>query len=125
MGSILLFANRELAFADNGQEITDERSQDLGKMFLLFQLHPNTAKFTTIDLGPLKFSAKECANCWMCWSPNLMGFKSSPYNSIRMCLVLEEIIRGDRHDPYNAFQLHSILLNSLSAMDGHDRPLKN
>ncbi len=40
-----------------------------------------------------------------------MGFKSLPYNSIRMYLVSEEIIRGDRHDPNNAFQWHSILLN--------------
>ncbi len=78
------------------------RDQDLGKMFLLFQLHPNTAKFTAIDLGPLEFSAKECAHHWMCWSCNLMGFKSSPYNSIRMYLVSEEIIHGDCHDPNNA-----------------------
>ncbi len=102
--------------------ITDEKSlvrdQDLGEMFLLFQLHPNTAKFTAINLGPLEFSAKECAHCWMCWSRNLMGFKSSPYNSIRMYLVSEEIIQGDHHDPNNAFQCHSILLN-LPGMRGY------
>jgi hypothetical protein len=73
--------------------ITDKKSlmrdQDLGKMFLLFQLHPNTAKFTAINLGPLEFSAKECVHCLMCWLRNLMGFKSSPY---RMYLVSEEII---------------------------------
>jgi hypothetical protein len=86
------------------------RDQDLGEMFLLFQLHPNTTKFTAVDLGPLQSSAEECAHFWMCWSRNLMG-KSLPYNSIRMYLVLEEIIRGDRHNPNNAFQLHSILLN--------------
>jgi hypothetical protein len=95
--------------------ITDKKSlmrdQDLGEMFLLFQLHPNTAKFTAINLGPLKFSTEECVHCWMCWSCYLMGFKSSPYNSIRMYLVLEEIIQGDRHDPNNAFQWYSILLN--------------
>jgi hypothetical protein len=33
-----------------------------------------------------------------------MGFKPSPYNSIRMYLVTEEIIWGNRHDPDNAFQ---------------------
>jgi len=47
----------------------------------------------------------------MCWTRNLMGFKSSPYNSIRMYLVSEEIIRGDRHDTTNAFQWSTILLN--------------
>jgi hypothetical protein len=77
-------------------QITDEktlmRDQDLGEMFLLFQFHLNMTKFTAVDLGPLEFSAKECAHCWMCWSRNLMGFKSLPYNSIRMYLVLEEII---------------------------------
>ncbi len=95
------------------------RDQDLGEMFLLFQLHPETAKFTTVDLGPHKFSAKECAYCWMSWSCNLMGFKSLPYNSIRMYLVLEEIIRGDCHNPNNAFQWHSILLN-LPGMKGYN-----
>jgi hypothetical protein len=102
--------------------ITDKKSlmrdQDLGKMFLLFQLHPNTAKFTAINLGPLEFSTKGCAHRWMCWSRNLMGFKSSPYNSIRMYLVSEEIIRSDRHDPSNAFQWHSILL-SLPGTKGY------
>jgi hypothetical protein len=42
------------------------RDQDLGKMFLLFQLHPNTAKFTAINLRPFKFSAKECAHHRIC-----------------------------------------------------------
>ena len=102
--------------------ITDEmtlmQDQDLSEMFLLFQLHPNTVKFTAVDLGPLEFSAKECAQRWMCWSRNLMGFKSSPYNSIRMYLVSEEIIRGDRHDTYNAFQWKSILLN-LPGTEGY------
>ena len=83
-------------------QITDEmtlmQDQDLGEMFLLFQLHPNTVKFMAVDLGPLEFGTKECAQRWMCWSRNGMGFKSSPYNSIRMYLVSEEIIRGDRHD---------------------------
>jgi hypothetical protein len=105
--------------------ITDKkklmRDQDLGEMFLLFQLHPNTAKFTAVDLGPLKFGAKECAHPWMSWSCNLMGFKSLSDNSIRMYLVSEEIIRGDHHNPNNAFQWHFILLN-LPGTKGY-RPL--
>jgi len=40
-----------------------------------------------------------------------MGFKPSPYNSIRMYLVTEEIIRGDRRNENNAFQWNHILLN--------------
>jgi hypothetical protein len=96
-------------------QITDERAlmrdQDLGKMFLLFQLHPNTVKFTAVDLGPLQFNIKECPHRWVCWARNLMGFKSLPYNSVRMYLISEEIIRGDCHDLDNAFQWHSIMLN--------------
>jgi hypothetical protein len=40
-----------------------------------------------------------------------MGFKSLPYNSIKMYLVSKEIIRGDRHNPNNAFQWHFVLFN--------------
>ena len=43
--------------------ITDEgtlmRDQDLGEMFLLFHLHPNTVKFTGVDLGPLEFGPED------------------------------------------------------------------
>ncbi len=110
MSSIVLIPTINLLL-----QITDKktliRDQDLGEMILLFQLHPNMAKFTAADLGQLEFSAKECAHRWMCWSRNLMGYKSLPYNSIRMYLVSEEIIQGDRHDPNKAFQWHSILLN--------------
>ena len=87
------------------------RDQDLGEMFLLFHLHPNTVRFTGIDLGPLEFGSEDCFQHWMCWTRNLMGFKSSPYNSVRMYLISEEIIRGDRHNTANAFQWSTLLLN--------------
>ena len=38
------------------------------------------------------------------WVKNLMGFKPSPYNSVRMQLIAEEIIRGNRLDLENSFQ---------------------
>ena len=40
-----------------------------------------------------------------------MGFRPSPYNSICMFLIAEEVIRGDRHDPSNPLQWNCILLN--------------
>ena len=40
-----------------------------------------------------------------------MGFKSSPYNSVRMYLIAEEILRGDRMDYKNPFQWESLMLN--------------
>jgi hypothetical protein len=84
---------------------------DVGKMFLNFQLHPNTKKYAAVDLGPLNFTTEECSHRWMCWMCNLMGFRPSSYNSTRMYLITEEITRGDQHDPDNAFQWGYILLN--------------
>jgi hypothetical protein len=34
----------------------------------------------------------ECKHWWMEWNRTLMGLRASPYNSIRMYLVAEEII---------------------------------
>ncbi len=42
---------------------------------------------------------------------NLMGFRPSPYNSIRKYLIAEEIIQGDCDDPDNAFQWSNLLFN--------------
>ncbi len=33
-----------------------QRDQDLSEMFLLFQLHSVTVKFTAVDLGPLQLT---------------------------------------------------------------------
>ena len=85
--------------------------RDVGDMFHNFPLHPNTRGYAGMDLGPLGFAGDECSHRWMCWERNLMGFRSSPYNSIRMALVVEEIVRGDRHDPENALQWGYIMLN--------------
>ena len=84
--------------------------QDMGEMFHNFQLHENTVLATGVDLGPLQFTAKECEYRYMCWQRNLMGFRYLPYNSIRMSLIAEEIIRGYRHDPRNPFQWQSLKL---------------
>ena len=85
--------------------------RDVKEMFLNFQLHPDTIKFTGIDIGPLEFTSDECEVRWVCWNRNLMGFRPSPYNSIRMFLIAEEVIRGDRHDPSNPLQWNGIMLN--------------
>ena len=47
-----------------------------------------------------------------------MGFRSSPYNSIRTYLVAEEIIKGDRHDKTNAFRWSRVMLN-LPGSEGY------
>ena len=51
-----------------------------------------------------------------------MGFKPSPYNSVKMYLVVEEILRGDRLDPENAFQYDHIHLN-LPGTSGYNPSL--
>jgi hypothetical protein len=95
--------------------IVDENTlmmdRDMGEMFHNFQLHENTVLATGIDLAPLQFTKSECEHRYMCWQRNLMGFRPSPYNSIRLSLVIEEVIRGDRHDPLNPFQWQSVMLN--------------
>ncbi len=103
--------------------ITDKsmlmQDMDVGEMFLNFQLHPNTMRFAAVDLGPLDFTTDKCPHRWMCWTRNLMGFRSSPYNSVKMYLIAEEIIRGDHRNPTNAFQWDTIQLNLPGSPNYH------
>ncbi len=48
-----------------------------------------------------------------------MGFKPSPFNSIKMNLIAEEVIRVNRHDLSNAFQWKVVVLN-LPGTEGYD-----
>ena len=108
--------NSLLGLVDRQSLMSD---RDIGEMFHNFQLHPNTVSFTAIDLAPLDLCKKEFPERWVRWDRTLMGFKSSPYNCVRMFLIAEEIIRGDRRDLQNAFQWESILLN-LPGGQGYD-----
>jgi hypothetical protein len=85
--------------------------RDIGEMFLNFELHPNTRRFTGVDVRPLGLSSEVTPRNWLCWTKTLMGFRSSPYNAVKMYLIVEEVIRGDRRDNRNAFQWDHILLN--------------
>jgi hypothetical protein len=40
-----------------------------------------------------------------------MGFQSLPYNSVKMFLIIEEVVKGNRRDPHNAFHWDHVLLN--------------
>jgi len=59
------------------------------------------------------------------WDRNLMGFAASPYNSIKMALVAEEICKGDRFETgvgcdgkeLNPFQWDVITLNLPGTKD--------
>ena len=100
---------------DSLLRIVDETSymedRDLGEMFLNFELHHSTRRYTGVDVGPLEFTPEECPHRWLWWTKNLMGFRSSPYNSVKMYLIAEEVIRGDRLDGQNPFRWHHVELN--------------
>ena len=68
------------------------QDRDFGEMFLNFELHPSARKYTGVDVGPLEFSDSECIARLLWWTTNLMVFLRSPYNSVKMYLISEEII---------------------------------
>ena len=95
--------------------IVDETSfmedRDVGEMFLNYELHPLVRKFAGVDVRPLGFTEEEYPNRWLWWTKNLMGFRSSPYNSVKMYLIAEEVIRGDRLDSVNPFRWRRVEMN--------------
>ncbi len=85
--------------------------RDVGEMFLNFELHLNTRKFVRVDVRPLALESGDRGLNWLGWTKNLMGFKSSPFNSVKMYRICEEVVRGNRHDLNNAFQWDHVRLN--------------
>lgn len=92
--------------------------RDIGDMFLNFQLHHSVQQFTSLDLSHILNPDDETAvddnthteNFYL-WDRNLMGFKPSLYNSIKMALEAEEVVKSDRHDNQNPFQWKKIKTN--------------
>jgi hypothetical protein len=70
--------------------------RNIGDMFLNYQLHNEVWPYTAVELTCLRDSPKETGPEWAVWDRNLMGFAASPYNSIKMALVAEEVCKGDR-----------------------------
>ncbi len=68
---------------------------DVGDMFLNFQLHEDIDPYTGVDLSSLYDNPKEPGPRWAMWDRNFMGFAASPYDSIKMALVAEEICKGN------------------------------
>lgn len=93
--------------------------RDIGDMFLNFQLHHSVVPYTGVDLRPLYEDGEEAEPKYAHWDRNLMGIKPSPYNSIKLALIAEEVCKGDRHETgvgadgreLNPFQWKSIRLN--------------
>ena len=49
-------------------EMTLMLDRDMGKIFLNFNLHPETLPFACINVGPLELTPAECPHRWMCWT---------------------------------------------------------
>jgi hypothetical protein len=93
--------------------------RDVGDMFLNFPLHKMARMFAGVDIGPILKPEDEDQHRWYQWARNAMGFSPSPYNSVKMALVVEEIIKGDRFDPKNPFQWKFVRLN-LPGTENYD-----
>ena len=90
--------------------------RDVGDMFLNYQLHEEVRPFTAVDLSGLR---TDQGPAWAVWDRNLMGFAASPFNSIKMALVAEEVCKGNRLETgvgpdgkeLNPFQWDHVKLN--------------
>jgi hypothetical protein len=93
--------------------------RDIGDMFLNFQLHELAISFTGVNLSTLYDSPDNVGLRLAVWDRNLMGFAPSPYNSIKMAMIVEEVAKGDRRQvgkgkdgrDLNPFQWESVRLN--------------
>jgi hypothetical protein len=100
-------------------------NQDIGDMFLNFQLHDSVVPFTGVNLSALYETGYDSGLHWAVWDRNLMGFAASPYNSIKMALVAKEVCRGDLHEEgvgldgkeLNPFQWQHVRLNLPGTRD--------
>jgi hypothetical protein len=100
---------------------------DIENMFLNFQLHAGVVPFTGNDLSSLYDNPDEAGPRWARWDRNLMGFAASPYNSIKMAMVAEEICKevqletgvGVDGKELNPFQRNHVHLN-LPGTEGCD-----
>lgn len=74
---------------------------DLGEMFLNFQLDPSIQPYCGVDLTEaFPEEASQGKIIWERWTRNLMGFKPSPYNSTQGMGWAEEVIQGDREEAW-------------------------
>ena len=88
---------------------------DLGEMFLNYFLDEDLRSSAGVDVTDiadlLEIEVPEGKRLIMRWERNLMGLKSSPYNSIRTFLWSEDFIRGDRRSKANPLRWDSVIAN--------------
>jgi hypothetical protein len=88
---------------------------DIGEMFLNYFLDPRLRPKAGVDVTELaeKFGVvlKPEQRWILRWERSLMGVRSSPFNCVRIYLLGEEVIRGDRHATNNPFRWDHVVLN--------------
>jgi hypothetical protein len=99
--------------------------RDVGDMFLNFKLHWTVVPYTGVDLSAIYESDDDPGPRYAVWDRNLMGFAASPYSSVKMAMIVEEVCRGNRHEEgigadgkeLNPFQWRSVRLNLPGTKD--------
>jgi hypothetical protein len=92
----------------NADETTFFGDIDLGEMFLNYYMDRSLQPYVGVDLSDLKTTHKKRI---MRWERSLMGVKSSPFNCVRLYLISEEVIKGDRHAKDNPFRWDKVVYN--------------
>ena len=97
-----------------------------GDMFLNFLMHKDLQWYCGIDLTQLFPKLIEEGNdcVLICWLQNAMGLKLLPYHCVQGALRAKQIVKGNRRDPKNTFQLDHIEENlPCSKIYNASRPL--
>jgi hypothetical protein len=88
---------------------------DVGEMFLNYFLDPRLRAKAGVDVTELaadwNIKLEEGQRWILRWERSLMGVWSSPYNCVRIYLLGEEIIRGDRMSVTNPMRWDKVILN--------------
>jgi hypothetical protein len=84
---------------------------DIGEQFLNFPLDPNLQPYCGIDVRPYLGTPPGSSTHWLRWTRCMMGLKSSPYISIKGTHIAEDLVFGNRLNPYNPFRSEYVLLN--------------
>jgi hypothetical protein len=96
---------------------------DVGEMFLNYfldsRLRPRAGVDVTELASAFKVNLKPGQRWILRWERSLMGVRSSPFNCVRIYLLGEEIIRGDRHATSNPFRWDYVVMN-LPGTKGYD-----
>eukprot|EP00957_Ditylum_brightwellii_P166236 12655658-Ditylum_brightwellii.AAC.1 len=82
---------------------------DIGEMFLNFVMPEELRSYCGVDVS--SWFGGNGTTVWQVWTGLMMGFKPSPYGSIKSMLFAEEVIKGCKDSSSNPFQQKMIRFN--------------